>query len=183
VGMNKAPLPMAWTAGERRAYAIARAMERTRAELAPVRGEIAGHVKQMGWRRARPLVVAALGRPVQRKALWTLGKVDTRRVTRCGPRATVEWARRSGPRVDRSTTSGLLEPGWPPLVGRVPPRPFDAGGLPVWASRAEAERFRRALYELGGWDRDAATLWADFALWQQVRCHIARAKRNASRAA
>jgi hypothetical protein len=78
--LNKAPEPVAWTAEQRRAYAIARSIERTRAELAPVRAEIAGRIKQMGWRRTRPLVVAALGRPVQRKRLWTLGKVETRRV-------------------------------------------------------------------------------------------------------
>jgi hypothetical protein len=68
------------TLKERRNYAIARAMQQRRAELRPAREEIAELIDQIGWRRARPLVRAALGRPVQRAGLWRLGKRDTHRV-------------------------------------------------------------------------------------------------------
>jgi hypothetical protein len=64
-------------------------MERTRAELAPVRAEIANRIEVLGWRRAKPIVRLALGRPVQRRGLWTLGKRDATRVLaalRAGPR-------------------------------------------------------------------------------------------------
>jgi hypothetical protein len=80
MGVNKVPAPMVWTAERRQAYAIARSRERTRAELAPARAKIDRLIKQLGWRRARPLVVAALGWPVQRKGLWALGRIETRRV-------------------------------------------------------------------------------------------------------
>jgi hypothetical protein len=68
------------TPEQRRNYAITRAMERRRAELRPSREEIAELIDQIGWRRARPLVRAALGRPAQRAGLWRLGKRDTHRV-------------------------------------------------------------------------------------------------------
>jgi excisionase family DNA binding protein len=44
---------------------------------------------------------------------------------------------------------------------------------PIWATRRQAERFRRGLDGLGDWDRDAASLRADAALWQRVRELIA----------
>jgi hypothetical protein len=77
------------TSEERQSYAIARARQRRRVELGPVREEIAGLIDDMGWRRARPIIHAALGRPVQRPGLWRLGKRETARVLdalREGPR-------------------------------------------------------------------------------------------------
>lgn len=68
------------TTEERRAYAVARSIEQTRRELAPLRCEIADRLDEIGWRRARAAVQRALGRPVQRRGLWLLGKRDTRRV-------------------------------------------------------------------------------------------------------
>jgi hypothetical protein len=45
---------------------------------------------------------------------------------------------------------------------------------PVWATRADAERFRRTLDELSGWDHDAITLQADVGLGHRVHALIAR---------
>jgi hypothetical protein len=64
----------------RQAYAVARSMERRRADLAPTRAEIAELIDRVGWRRARPLIHEALGRPVRRAGLWQLGKRDANRV-------------------------------------------------------------------------------------------------------
>jgi hypothetical protein len=49
-------------------------------ELAPVRAEIADLMDAMSWHRARPIVRAALGRPVRKDGVWRLGKRDTLRV-------------------------------------------------------------------------------------------------------
>lgn len=68
---------MTWDAEGRQLYAITRSMERQREELAPVRAEIVALIDEMGWRRAMHLAQAALGRPVQRQGLWSLGKRDT----------------------------------------------------------------------------------------------------------
>jgi hypothetical protein len=92
-------MKLAWDAEHRRAYAIARTMERARAELAPGRAEIAALVDALGWRRARPAVWQALGRPVQRRGLWSLGKKDTARVLaalRAVPRQQSFWDRNDG---------------------------------------------------------------------------------------
>jgi hypothetical protein len=69
-----------WSVEQRRSYAIARSIERTRAELVPTRTEMAEHIESLGWRRPKPIIWAALGRPVQRQGLWTLGKRDTIKV-------------------------------------------------------------------------------------------------------
>jgi hypothetical protein len=43
---------------------------------------------------------------------------------------------------------------------------------PTWATQREAEQFRRGLFALGDWDRDAPTLTADVELWHRVRSLI-----------
>jgi hypothetical protein len=72
--------PGAWSAEQSRAYAISRAVERRRRELAPARLEISQRADALGWRRAKPIVHAAVGRPVHRRGLWSLSKKDTLRV-------------------------------------------------------------------------------------------------------
>lgn len=44
----------------RRSRAIARAREARRVELAPIRGDVADAISAVGWRRARPVIAAAL---------------------------------------------------------------------------------------------------------------------------
>ncbi|MGH9293783.1 MAG: hypothetical protein ACRD0B_00490 [Acidimicrobiales bacterium] len=68
-----------WSAEERRTYAVARSMERTRAELAPVRQQISDLIDEIGWRSARPVVQRAVGRPIERRGIWLLGKRETHR--------------------------------------------------------------------------------------------------------
>lgn len=80
---------MTYTAEQRRTYAITKNMQRRREELRPVLVEIADRIDTMGWRRARPLIRAALARRVQRAGLWRLNKRDTYKVLealREGPR-------------------------------------------------------------------------------------------------
>jgi hypothetical protein len=69
-----------WSAEQRRAYAVSRAVERRRRELAPLRLEISERIDGLGWRRAKPMVQAAVGRPLQRRGLWGLTRKDTLRV-------------------------------------------------------------------------------------------------------
>jgi hypothetical protein len=68
---------MPWSSADRRNYAIARQMHRSIEELKPLRQEISDRIDQVGWRAARPVIRGSLGRPVQRRGLWTLGKRDT----------------------------------------------------------------------------------------------------------
>ncbi|MHB1781826.1 MAG: hypothetical protein ACYCTE_03880 [Acidimicrobiales bacterium] len=44
----------------RRSRAITRAREARRVELAPIRSEVADAISAVGWRRARPVIAAAL---------------------------------------------------------------------------------------------------------------------------
>lgn len=78
------------TAAERRVYAIARSRERRAAELAPIVAEIDRLVAEVGWRRARPVVEAAIGPLV--------------RVT--GPRGA--WRHRVGKRTGARIVAGLV---------------------------------------------------------------------------
>ncbi len=48
------------TAHERQRYAIGKARERRAAELAPLVAEVERLVSEVGWRRARPVVEAAM---------------------------------------------------------------------------------------------------------------------------
>jgi len=83
-----------WSNEQRRTYAIARAMERTRAELAPVRREISERIDEVGWRKARIVVRRTLGRPIDRQGLWLLGKRETNALLaalRSMPRQSTLW--------------------------------------------------------------------------------------------
>jgi hypothetical protein len=51
---------MTRSAEELRTFAVARAMERRRAELTPLGSEIAAAIARVGWRRARPVIVSVL---------------------------------------------------------------------------------------------------------------------------
>jgi hypothetical protein len=82
----------AWDAERRRSYAIARAMERTRAELAPAQAEIAARIDTVGWRLARPAIWQALGRRVQRR-----GCGASARRTPPGSSPRCAWYPASGP--------------------------------------------------------------------------------------
>lgn len=51
---------MSRSLAERQAYAIARAREERRVELAPLRQEVANAIAVLGWRRAGPVVRAVM---------------------------------------------------------------------------------------------------------------------------
>jgi hypothetical protein len=95
---------MRYTPAERRAYAIAKARARTDAELGPTRAELAVLVGSLGWRQVCPLVETALGRPVARRRLFTLGKRDTARVL-----AALRAVSRQSRLWDRTGTSGAMD--------------------------------------------------------------------------
>ena len=101
----------AYTALERRSYAIARSAEHRDHELAPLRAEVARAIAEVGWSRARPVVEAVLGPMV--------------RVT--GPRGA--WRHRVGKRAGARIVAGL---GALPVQGRLDiaahPRPTVARG-------------------------------------------------------
>jgi hypothetical protein len=88
------------TGEQRRAYSIARAMARTRIGLAPPRQEISDRIDAVGWRRVRPVIWRAMGPPVQRQGLWSLGKRDTAKVLaalRSMPRQRSLWKQYGSP--------------------------------------------------------------------------------------
>jgi hypothetical protein len=64
---------MTSSAEQRRARAIARARERRRAELEPLRVAVDDAISGLGWRRVRPVVEAVMGFPIrsQRGAWWS----------------------------------------------------------------------------------------------------------------
>ena len=86
------------TAAQRQRYAIVKGAERREHELAPLRAEIDRLVAEVGWRRARPVVEAAMA-PI--------------RVT--GPRGV--WRSRVGRRSGGRILAGLARI---PTQGRLP---------------------------------------------------------------
>jgi hypothetical protein len=71
-----------WSSEQRKLYAMAKARERRRAELEPLRTAVDDAICAVGWRRARPVVEEIMGFPVprQRGAWWS--RVGRRNGTR-----------------------------------------------------------------------------------------------------